>query len=56
MVYFFPDNEIARSFLSMKFSMIAYVRERNKILVTVTQSVTNVPQTNNTSTSGMNEE
>jgi len=25
-------------------------------LVTVTQSVTNVPQTNNTSTSGMNEE
>jgi hypothetical protein len=27
-----------------------------KILVTVTQSVTNVPQTNNTSTSGMNEE
>jgi hypothetical protein len=28
----------------------------NKILVTVTQSVTNVPQMNNTSTSGMNEE
>ena len=27
-----------------------------KIFVTVTQSVTNVPQTNNTSTSGMNEE
>ena len=27
-----------------------------QILVTVTQSVTNVPQTNNTSTSGMNEE
>jgi hypothetical protein len=27
-----------------------------KILVTVTQSVTNVSQTNNTSTSGMNEE
>jgi hypothetical protein len=27
-----------------------------KILVTVTQSITNVPQTNNTSTSGMNEE
>ena len=27
-----------------------------KILVTVTQSVTNFPQTNNTSTSGMNEE
>jgi hypothetical protein len=27
-----------------------------KILVTVTQSATNVPQTNNTSTSGMNEE
>ena len=26
------------------------------ILVTVTQSVTNVPQTKNTSTSGMNEE
>jgi hypothetical protein len=26
------------------------------ILVTVTQSITNVPQTNNTSTSGMNEE
>jgi hypothetical protein len=25
-------------------------------LVTVTQSVTNVPQTNNTSTSGLNEE
>jgi hypothetical protein len=25
-------------------------------VVTVTQSVTNVPQTNNTSTSGMNEE
>jgi hypothetical protein len=29
---------------------------QNKILVTVTESVTNVPQTNNTSTSGMNEE
>jgi len=29
---------------------------QQKILVTVTQSVTNVPQTNNTSTSGMNEE
>ena len=28
----------------------------NKILVTVTQSVIHVPQTNNTSTSGMNEE
>ena len=28
----------------------------NKILRTVTQSVTNVPQTNNTNTSGMNEE
>ena len=28
----------------------------NKILVTVTQSITNVPQTNNTSTSGMDEE
>ena len=27
-----------------------------KILVTVTQSVTNAPQTNNASTSGMNEE
>jgi hypothetical protein len=27
-----------------------------KILVTVMQSVTNVPQTNNTSTSGLNEE
>ena len=27
-----------------------------EILVTVTQSVTNVPQMNNTSTSGMNEE
>ena len=27
-----------------------------EILVTVTQSVTNVPQTNNTSTSGMTEE
>jgi hypothetical protein len=27
-----------------------------KILVTVMQSVTNVPQMNNTSTSGMNEE
>ena len=31
---------------------VSYVQ----ILVTVTQSVTNVPQTNNTSTSGMNEE
>ena len=29
---------------------------KSEILVTVTQSVTNVPQTNNTSTSGMNEE
>jgi hypothetical protein len=29
---------------------------KDKILVTVMQSVTNVPQTNNTSTSGMNEE
>jgi hypothetical protein len=27
-----------------------------RILVTETQSITNVPQTNNTSTSGMNEE
>ena len=29
---------------------------KSELLVTVTQSVTNVPQTNNTSTSGMNEE
>jgi hypothetical protein len=29
---------------------------QKKILVTVTQSITNVPQTNNTNTSGMNEE
>ena len=32
------------------------IKDRYQILVTVTQSVTNVPQTNNTSTSGMNEE
>ena len=36
---------------------IAMINKLNiQILVTVTQSVTNVPQTNNTSTSGMNEE
>ena len=34
---------------------IKYKKDK-QILVTVTQSVTNVPQTNNTSTSGMNEE
>jgi hypothetical protein len=31
-------------------------KAKTKILVTVTQSATNVPQTNNISTSGMNEE
>jgi hypothetical protein len=31
-------------------------KKKKKKLVTVTQSVTNVPQTNNTSTSGLNEE
>jgi hypothetical protein len=31
-------------------------KNKQKILVTVTQSAPNVPQTNNTSTSGMNEE
>jgi hypothetical protein len=36
---------------------IATINKLNiQILVTVMQSVTNVPQTNNTSTSGMNEE
>jgi hypothetical protein len=39
-------------FLTETFS----IKDRYQILVTVTQSVTNVPQTNNTSTSGMNEE
>jgi hypothetical protein len=32
------------------------MEKRVQILVTVTQSTTNVHQTNNTSTSGMNEE
>jgi hypothetical protein len=35
---------------------IPFFHNHKKILVTVTQSVTNVPQTNNTNTSGMNEE
>ena len=46
-----------------KRGVAVYINEQLKaeelkiiILVTVTQSVTNVPQTNNTSTSGMNEE
>jgi len=43
------DMGVLRSALSSK---LVYC----KILVTVTHSVTNVPQTNNTSTSGMNEE
>jgi hypothetical protein len=39
----------------LKHKNIDRLRQK-KILVTVAQSVTNVPQTNNTSTSGMNEE
>jgi hypothetical protein len=38
------------------FKFRSFLHFQVKILVIVTQSITNVPQTNNTSTSGMNEE
>ena len=44
------------SSLSSRGYLVFSIKHTHKILVTVTHSVTNVPQTNNTSTSGMNEE
>ena len=42
--------------IKSKYWLLRYINNLYQILVTVTQSVTNVPQTNNTSTNGMNEE
>ena len=57
-IYFYiilHDNKLG--YYKHRYFLLSYSKLSYKsILVTVTQSITNVPQTNNTSTSGMNEE